>query len=77
MYVVVSLNDVGSVAVSVGNHYRNDGTAIVSHCDLVTLIVTQNKKVSMLAIDSGLEVFTLQTTDVACLFCVHIVSVLG
>ena len=73
--VVMSLYDVGYLAIFIRNHNSYDGTTIISHRHLVTGSILKNIEVCFLTLDSGLEVFSLQATKVLCFFCVrHVVE---
>ena len=68
---VVSLDDVGIVAVAVGNHNGYEGASVIGDGNFIAQTVFQNVKIGLFAVDSGLEVFALQTTEIRCFHCVH------
>ena len=71
----VSLNDVCHFAILVRNHDSTDSATVVRDSYFVTFTVLQDVKVRFLTIDSGLEVFALQTTEIRIFNCVcHINS---
>ena len=68
---IVTLNDVSNVTILIGNHDSHNGTTIVRDGYLIAFTVTEDVQVGLLTVDSGLEVFSLQTTQIRIFCCCH------
>ena len=69
----MTLDEVSIVAVLIWHHDSNNSTTVVSHCNLIALIVSQHEEISLLSIYCGLKIFSFQTTLVNW-FCIHNIS---
>ena len=69
--VVVSLNDIGTLSVLIGNHDGNDCSTIVGDGHLIAETILEDKKICLVSVHSGLKVFALQATDITCFGCVR------
>ena len=63
-YTSVSLDDITYIPVFIGNHDSYDSTTIIRHSNLVTFTVLKDVQICFLSIDRGLEIFTIQTTQI-------------
>ena len=69
--VVISLNNVGNVAIPVRNHDGYDGSTVIGDGYLVAKTVFEYKQIGVFPIDSGLKVLSLQATEIFCFDCAH------
>ena len=74
--VVMTLNDVGSDTVFVGNHDGYNSPTVVGNGYLIAILISQNEKICLLSVDGGLKIFAFQTTNVVCLRCVRHIPIL-
>ena len=65
---IMTLDNVSNVTILVGHHDGHNGTTIVRDGYLIALTVTKDVQVGLLTVDRGLEVFSLQTTQIR-IFC--------
>ena len=57
---VVALNDIGHIALAVGNHDADKRTTIVGNTYLHAIIVDQCEQIRLFALYDGLEILSLQ-----------------
>ena len=69
--IVVTLNNVGSITISIRNHNSNQSASIVRDSHFITFTVSQDVEVGFFTGYCRLKVGSLQSTDVFCLGCVH------
>jgi len=58
------------MAVFVGHHDGNQCSTEVGDGHFIAGFILQDEKICLFSIDSGLEIFTFQATDIFCFSCV-------
>ena len=61
--VVVSLNDIGQVALTVGYHNGYDSAAIICDCHFVAIRIAQEEEIHLLSTNFLLEIGCFKSAD--------------